>query len=342
MASTHPTFSLIVNTTDRADSLAVLLRALEHQTYPDFEVIVVVGPTQDHTMDVLARYQGRVRVLHCDDANLSRSRNIGLLAARGDVVAYIDDDAVPSLRWLEQLARLFANPALDATGGVVHIVHPRQPVMQHRVGITSSLAEQHNVRASYLEQAVPQGEGMQWLCRMMGTNMAFRRQALLEVGGFDEFYAYVAEETDLAVRMVNAGHSIRPVLEAPVYHIPASSRNRVVFTNVGRWWLQTRSLVYFAAKNGRTAGDDMRTILRHILYRVHGHWLWYNGLRRSGQLTFSQMLWRSLEEVWAGLEGSWAGFFRPRRTLASHVTQTAREEKEGFVPFPKPDASPQP
>ena len=50
------TFSLIVNTNDRAAPLATLLRALEGQTYPHFEVLVVVGPTRDHTLDVLPPY----------------------------------------------------------------------------------------------------------------------------------------------------------------------------------------------------------------------------------------------------------------------------------------------
>jgi glycogen(starch) synthase len=120
MTTADLTISLVINTTDRADSLRTLLRALDHQSYPHFEVIVVVGPTSDNTIEVLSEVEGRVRLLRCPKANLSRSRNVGLLAARGDIVAFIDDDAVPSRCWLEQIARLFKNPGLDATGGVVY------------------------------------------------------------------------------------------------------------------------------------------------------------------------------------------------------------------------------
>ena len=175
----QPTISIVVNTTDRAKPLANLLHALEHQSYPHFELIVVVGPTKDETLSVLEPYGQRVQVLRCDQANLSQSRNIGLLAARGDIVAYIDDDAVPSYRWLEQLASLFSDELLAGTGGMVYLVHPANPVIQHRLGAVSSLAEQIDTRSSWLEQLVPPGSGKQWTGRMMGTNMAYRRRDLL-------------------------------------------------------------------------------------------------------------------------------------------------------------------
>ncbi len=331
----HPlTFSIVVNTTDRVDSLRILLRALEHHSYPHFELIVVVGPTSDDTLAMLAEYGDRVRVLRCPEANLSQSRNIGLLAACGDIVAYIDDDAVPCRRWLESFVQIFGDNQVDATGGVVYIVHPRTPITQHRLGITSSLAEQVNVRHSLVESIVPPGKGRRWSMRPMGTNMAFRRMALLDVGGFDEFYVYVAEETDIAMRMENAGYIVHPIKEAPVYHVPASSRNRVVFTNVGRWWLQTRSEFYFAIKNGREVGDDPRHILQQGLYKIHGHWLWFGRLRQDGQLNLPQLLQKCAEEVWAGCDAAWNGLYRPRRIISPQARAEAQAMNKPIQPFP--------
>jgi glycogen(starch) synthase len=202
MTTADLAFSIVVNTVDRAESLRTLLRALEHQSYANFEVVVVVGPTRDHTLDVVAEYGDRVRVLRCPTANLSRSRNIGLAAARGDIVAYIDDDAVPSYHWLAQLARLFADPELAATGGVVYLIHPNQPALQHRIGIASALSEQCDVRSSWLEALVPPGDSSWWVGRMMGTNMAFRRRALADIGGFDEFFVWVFDDTDVCLRLM--------------------------------------------------------------------------------------------------------------------------------------------
>ncbi|MBX2997419.1 MAG: glycosyltransferase [Caldilineaceae bacterium] len=329
------TFSIVVNTTDRSHSLSILLRSLEQQSYPHFEVVVVVGPTKDDTLEMLSRYQGRLQVLRCDEANLSKSRNIGLRAAHGDVVAFIDDDAVPCQRWLEQLNQIFTDPAVDATGGVVYLIHPNSPSIQHRLGITSSLMEQYYARKSGLEYLVPPGQGRQWFTRMMGTNMAFRRQAILNVGGFDEFYIWVTDETDLVMRMVNAGHLIHPVKEAAVYHVPASSRNRVVRTNIGRWWVQTQSAIYYTIRNNRDRRENGRAAAMTALHLINGHWLWYTQMWRNGEISLRQMLWKSGEEVWAGADALTRATFHPRRLIPTAEIQTLQNRHEPILPFPR-------
>ena len=339
MTITEPTVSLIVNTIDRAGPLQRLLCALEQQSYPHFELIVVVGPTRDETLQALYAYEDRITLLRCPEANLSRSRNIGLLAARGDIVAYIDDDAVPCRRWLEQLVRLFRDPGLAATGGAVHIVHPSHPMLQHRLGIISSLAEQVDVRSSWLEHLVPPGEGNRWLTRMMGTNMSFRRQSLLNVGGFDEFYVFVGEETDLSLRLANAGQIIHPVEEALVYHVPATSRNRTPFTHHGRWWLSTRSDIYFCLKNGPTAGDPSVTIARRCLHLVHGHWLWYRDLRHNGEIGTGQYLRFCAQEIHGVAIGLLGGLFRQRQCLTTSQIEAAPKAGQPIIPF-QDEASP--
>lgn len=345
-------FSVVVSTLDRADSLAVLLQALESQTYPNFEVIVVVGPVRDHTLEVLARYEGRVRVLRCPRANLAQSHNIGLQAAKGDVVAFIDDDAVPCRRWLELLANVFENPLIEGTGGVVYLAHPFQPVIQFRLGIMSSLGEQIDVRSSWLDHLVSDSnKGIRWFARTMGCNMAFRRKMLLEAGGFDEFYKYVAEEADLVFRLVSAGKLIFPLKGAPVYHLPASSRYRKSFSNVGKWWMQTRSMVYFAVKNGLQAGDSLGRIVRRCLHLVHGHLLWYTQLLKKREWGLHQYIRGCVGEVGAFLSGVLNGFMMPRRLIsppplsAVHPAEPIlrfQNEHSAFKPFPDPLTGHQP
>jgi len=340
MTTAELTFSVVINTTDRAGPLRTLLRALEHQSYPHFEVIVVVGPTRDNTLEVLSEYNDRVRVLRCPKANLSQSRNIGLLAARGDIVAFIDDDAVPCRRWLEQLARLFQDPMLDATGGVVYLAHPDQPIIQHRIGIVSSLAEQVDVRSSWLEHIVPPGEGHQWVARMMGTNMAYRRQALLEIGGFDEFFEWLYDDSDVTPRLINAGKIVHPVKEAVVYHIPASSRNRIAFSYNARWWVQTKSVFYFSVKNGPIAGDSARSIALRCLHYVHGHWLWSRQLWRQGRLTFPQFLRMRAGEIRGALVGAVHGLCLPRRLIKQSTPSPHPSPSQGEGGGPSPHPSP--
>jgi len=315
MTTADMTFSVVVNTTDRAYPLRTLLRALEQQSYPHFEVVVVVGPTRDDTLEMLQAYEGRVRIMRCPKANLGQSRNVGLLAARGDVVAYIDDDAVPCIHWLAQLARLFRNPDLAATGGVVYLTHPDHAIIQHRLGIISSLAEQEDVRISWMEYLPPPGEGSQWVARMMGTNMAYRRSALLEIGGFDEFFEWVFDDSDVAMRMAQAGKTIFPLNEAVVYHIPASSRNRQAFSYHVRWWIPTKAALYFIIKHGSTAGDSVRKMTLRCLHLVHGRFLWYEQLRKDRHITFWQALGLQLQNLRALCSGVGHGLFSSRKLL---------------------------
>ena len=301
----QPAISLIINTTDWAASLSTLLRALEHQSYPDFEVLVVVGPTADNTLDILQQYGERLRVLHCAQANLSQSRNIGLLAAKAEIVAFIDDDAVPCHHWLQQLAERFQDPELAGSGGSVFLIHPNRPLIQHRIGIVSSLAEMVDVRQSWVESIVPEPKhlGRLWIGRMMGANMAFRRRDLLAIGGFDEFYEWVYDDTDISFRLAAAGKIVEPVLNAPVYHVPASSRNRTVFTPYGRWWIQTKASLYFALKNSQQSGETFGQIGLRCLYTIHGHWIWGGQLRRDGLIGRNALWSMRRAELKATLQG---------------------------------------
>jgi len=327
------TFSVIVNTVGRAKPLRTLLQALEHQSYLHFEVVVVVGPTHDNTLDVLSEYEGRVRVLRCPVINLSRSRNIGLLAARGDVVAFIDDDAVPCQRWLEQYARLFEDPTLDGCGGAVWAAHPKFSLLQFRLGVYSSLAEQIDVRSSWVDNIKHSGLGTQWVARIPGGNAAFRRQGLLDVNGFDEFYEFVAEEADLTLRMVNAGKNIYPVKEAVIYHFPASGPNRVVFTNKGRWWMRSRSRIYLAIKHGQLVGDSAWAITHSSLMSLWVHLVWYGRLFRDREMHLPNLLFMLTKEMLGGLDALIHGLFMPCGIIKREVAEAARSISEPILKF---------
>lgn len=91
----NPTVSVVINTHNRGPHLKRLLDALSRQTYDRFEVIVVNGPSTDNTEDVLKQYQSAIRTDKCPIVNLCVSRNIGVRDAAGEIIAFIDDDAVP-------------------------------------------------------------------------------------------------------------------------------------------------------------------------------------------------------------------------------------------------------
>src|SRR4051794_34868435 len=111
--------SVVICTYNRAAALREVLDALRRQTSQGFEVVVVNGPSVDGTSELLAAQAGAVRVVENPERHLSRSRNLGIAAAAGELVAFIDDDAVPEPAWLQELTAPFADDRVGATGGLV-------------------------------------------------------------------------------------------------------------------------------------------------------------------------------------------------------------------------------
>ena len=112
-----PTVSIVINTLNRGSLLADAIRGVLQLDYPSFELIVVNGPSTDHSEQVLEGWRGTIKHLRCDVPNLSVSRNVGIAAADGEIVAFLDDDAVPHPRWLRYLSRHYADPSTGGVGG---------------------------------------------------------------------------------------------------------------------------------------------------------------------------------------------------------------------------------
>jgi GT2 family glycosyltransferase len=202
--------SVVVCTYNRADALQVTLDALRYQRYTDFEVIVVNGPSTDDTADVLREWAGRAKVLDNAAPNLSVSRNIGIRAAAGDLVAFIDDDAIPEFDWLADIVAAFDTPDVAGVGGLV-FDHTGMG-FQYRFSASSRqgeplLSDTH----PFDDLCLPGAFQFPYL---QGTNAVFRRAVLDEIGGFDETFDYYLDETDVCARIVDAGFRLRQLDDA--------------------------------------------------------------------------------------------------------------------------------
>src|ERR1700738_297745 len=111
------TVSVVINTYNRAASLAVTLQSLRRLNYPHFEVIVVNGPSTDGTLELLNAMRSLIRVGGCSERNLSISRNVGIEMAGGALVAFLDDDAVPDEDWLNDTVSAFDCEEVGGAGG---------------------------------------------------------------------------------------------------------------------------------------------------------------------------------------------------------------------------------
>ena len=243
----NPSVSFVISTSNRAQSLAKLLRALDVQNYSPFEVTVVVGPTSDHTLALLSEREGRVSVVECQDRNLARSRNLGIAASSGELIALVDDDAVPNPNWLRQLVPAFRNPKVGAAGGVTYDRSGCRYQAVYSWASTTGFAFTTPER-TVIEDLDPSRA----FAYPIGTNCMLRRSAVLEVGGFDEEIEYCHDETDLVRRLGSAGYAFVPVASGPVIHEAAPSHVRNDGPPANRFPI-VKNWMYFALKHGLPA-----------------------------------------------------------------------------------------
>lgn len=316
------TCSVIINTYNRVAYLRRLLGALDRLRDAEFEVVVVNGPSTDGTAALLDTYRGRIKVVSCPERNLSRSRNLGIAAASGDLVVFIDDDALPEdPLWLHRFVAAFqqAGSRLGAAGGPVR--HRDTSLFEFNGGATSAYGFQR-----FGDQAGDTApDGTPWIPRVPGGNSAYRRSALISIGGFDEFFVYYLDEADVCFRLARAGYSILHLPDNPVRHYSGASDVRG--SSSGRnWRLIARSDTYYALKNSsgplplRLARTLAAAPRKHFVADIDGH-------RRRGEMTRGQ--WAAARRAWLQgvADGVRAGISSPR------LVRRFEEQPPPFLPF---------
>ena len=268
---TTPRTSVIVASRGRPEALALCLTALGQQRYHPFEVIVVacaegVRAARAHPL------AARLKISEFPTPNLSAARNAGLDLAAGDIVAFIDDDAIGEPYWLAHLTHAFTDPKVMAAGGYV----------TGRNGISLQWGPR-SVDPWALHEDIPvTGDDPAAFCgfegraiRTEGTNMAVRRKVLAELGGFDTSFAFYLDDTDLNMRLFRAAHATAIVPMARVWHRQLESAHRGPdrvprdLTEIGRSLSRFLSLHCppedFEEAMKRHRADQRNRLLRHMV-----------------------------------------------------------------------------
>ena len=215
--------SLIVCTRGRPHDLERCLRAHERLRVKPAETLVVDNaPADPATRRVVEGFDG-VTWLPEPRAGLSVARNAGVRAARGSVLAFVDDDTEAHERWLERLLRGFAHPGVLAVTGLVlpaRLDHRAQVVFEKSMGSSGRGYRPLSFDAGFFEPQIPFGVPV-WAIGA-GANMAIRRTAFDRVGLFDERLgagaAGCSEDSELWYRILVAGGECRYEPDAVVLH----------------------------------------------------------------------------------------------------------------------------
>lgn len=260
------TVSIIINTYNRAYHLKRLLDALALQTYDNFEVIVVNGPSDDNTDDICKEYKDIVKWVTCPVVNLCVSRNIGVNASSGDIIAFIDDDAIPCDKyWIENAVKPFEDDSVGIVGGLVKRINNDIEFSFGTITIFGENVSKNPLPGQYFD---PKGEKFNGIA---GGNSFFKKEAVIEVGSFDEYYIYYMDETDLCMRIAKAGYKVIHVSDANIYHEAAKSPNRKSKYHLN-WDVITKSLGYFIIKATENYSYDIDTRKNRAIKAID-HWL---------------------------------------------------------------------
>lgn len=204
--------SLVVCTKDRAEQLQQCLTSISNIRFPSaWELIVVNNASTDHTETVLENFSARTHLafqkVYEPALGSGCAKNTGWNLASGEFVAFIDDDCYPREDYLSEIVRCLEGSSCGFVGGRVLLFDPAD----YPITIQTSLACKEYEAYSFI------GAG-----EIHGANFAFRKEALLDVEGFDPWFGagtlYPCEDVDILARILAAGWSglydPRPV----VYH----------------------------------------------------------------------------------------------------------------------------
>lgn len=199
----YPKVSVIVCVYNGERTLDPCLASLEKLNYPNYEVVVVNDGSTDGTRQIAEGYD-YIRLIDQENKGLSEARNVGIRAATGDIIAFTDADCMADADWLTHLVARFQSSKFGAVGGP-NLTPPDDSFVASCVAVSPG-APTHVLLDDEVAEHIP------------GCNMAFRREALEAIDGFDPIFRAAGDDVDLCWRLQNKGYKIGFSPGAVVWH----------------------------------------------------------------------------------------------------------------------------
>jgi O-antigen biosynthesis protein len=212
-----PTVSVVVCTHNGQATLDECLGRLVTLSYPDYEVIVVNDGASEECSRIAAEHG--VTLIETEHRGLGHARNVGIEAATGEIVAFLDDDAYPDSDWLHYVAALLRANGHAGVGGPN--IPPEDDGFVAECVAVAPGGPIHVLVSDREAEHVP------------GCNMAFRKDVLEEVGRFDERFEVAGDDVDLCWRLQKANRTLGFSAGAVVMHRRRDSIRRYLRQQYG-------------------------------------------------------------------------------------------------------------
>src|SRR5215204_1609124 len=263
-----PRISVVVCSHNGEHTIRDCLEGLLRLYYPNFEVTVVDDGSTDSTA-AIARDYG-FRLITTENLGLSNARNVGMKAASGEIIAYLDDDARPDPHWLTYLAATFLSTEHAGVGGP-NITHPSDGLTAECVGKAPGNPT-HVLLSDREAEHIP------------GCNMAFRKAYLEEIGAFDTRFRVAGDDVDICWRLRQRGWSLGFSPAAVVWHHRRNS--------IRAYWKQQR---------GYGKAEALLKEKWPEKYNAAGHLVWAGRIYDEGLVP--ALAWRR-RQIYQGTWGS--------------------------------------
>lgn len=304
-----PSLTVAICTKDRPDNLTRCLNSLlklQEKSY--FEILVVDNaPSDQRTQDVVAALP-TVRYVREPKPGLDFARNLAISAATGEILAYIDDDVVVDRQWLNGLKEAWAeNPDASAFTGLIlpfELNTEAQILFELAGGFRRGFEKIRYGQVLPGNELYPCGSGIFGA----GCNMAFRRDMLIKLGGFDEALDTGAPlpgggDLDIFYRVIRAGYVLVYEPRYLIYH----QHRRETAKLRHQYWTWGLGLMAFIIKSYQSDLPQRKNLRRLILW-----WFQYefDRLKQSIKGKHPLPISMLLAELWGGIVGLWGEYPR--------------------------------
>src|SRR5229473_1598378 len=226
--SEYPKVSVVVCAYNAESTMAACLESLRDLRYPAYEIVVVDDGSTDRTGAIADEYEG-LHVIHQENQGLSAARNVGIAASTGEIIAFTDSDCVVDPDWLYYLVATFLSSGQAAVGG------PNLPPPEDSLVASCVAASPGGPLHVLLDDEEAE--------HIPGCNMAFRREVLEEIGGFDPLYRAAGDDVDVCWRLQDRGYRIGFSPAAMVWHFRRNTMKAYIGQQKG--YGKAEALLYF-------------------------------------------------------------------------------------------------
>jgi len=263
------TLTVIIVTLNRPDCVQKCIACLYAQAPLPQQIIVVDASPDDRTRRVVESFAEVPAPLYLRNENgygrMTASRNIGLMHASGEIIAFLDDDAFAHEGWLPALLAAYDAPDVGAVGGRALNNQPNEATIG--VNAIGKLTGHGTLEGNF---AADPGRVID-ADHIMGCNMSFRRELLIKLGGFREDYpgiSGVREDSDMSLRVSRAGFRIRFTPFAVATHIGAPQAKGKRFDTRYAYYSARNHCVMLIRNYGLFSGIFVRYAMHAVIQAV--------------------------------------------------------------------------